>query len=197
MPSVRLRRASNTAKLACALTCTRFLGVTVLSIALLSFSSVGLLGCTPSADAPPNATTGAESPTATQPTEPTAELGPDGTQLDNTQPEISLPSETSSEGNSGIDEAIAIDSSQLPPAVEASVLQDIASNNNVPPDALEVEAAVPQSWPDGCLGLGGPDEICTFALVEGWEVTVSGGDDVWVYRTDIDGFAIREDTTKR
>lgn len=148
------------------------------SISLLSLSSVALSGCTPSAEAPDSDASSSQP----QPTDPITETP---------QPEISLPSETS-EGAPEIDSG-AVSSAQLPEAVRASVLEDIAASNNVPIDALEVEAAVPQSWPDGCLGLGGPDEICTFALVDGWEVTVSQGDDVWVYRTDSDGFVVRED----
>lgn len=80
---------------------------------------------------------------------------------------------------------------ELPAAVEASVLQDIATTNNVPAEELEVTAARPEAWPDGCLGLGGPDEICTFAIVDGWEVTVTQGEEQWIYRTDSDGSVVR------
>lgn len=79
----------------------------------------------------------------------------------------------------------------LPDDVETSVLQDIATTGNVPAGDLQIMAAQPQAWPDGCLGLGGPDEICTFAVVDGWEVIVSDGESQWVYRTDSDGTIAR------
>ncbi|MFK8184917.1 MAG: hypothetical protein AB8B99_16220 [Phormidesmis sp.] len=164
----------------------QLLTVTLISITVLSLSSVALSGCTPSGEAP----NGTSLPAETQPTESTASNPPS---------ELSLPSEAlppdalpSSVPES---EEVVIDSSQLPTAVETTILEDITSNYNVPAEDLEVETAVAKSWPDGCLGLGGPDEICTFALVEGWEVTVSQGDNIWMYRTDMDGFVVREDTT--
>lgn len=80
---------------------------------------------------------------------------------------------------------------ELPPAVETAIFQDIASSQNVPIESLKVTDAQSQSWPDGCLGLGGPDEICTFALVDGWEVTVSQADNQWVYRSDREGLVVR------
>ena len=74
-----------------------------------------------------------------------------------------------------------IPDTELPEAVKASVFQDIATSQNIPVESLQVVGARRESWPDGCLGLGGPDEICTFAIVEGWEVTVSRDNDIWVY----------------
>ena len=76
--------------------------------------------------------------------------------------------------------------------VVAAVLQAAASSHSVPAEDLEVASATAKSWPDGCLGLGGPDEICTLAIVDGWEVVVINGDNRWVYRTDADGLAVRE-----
>jgi hypothetical protein len=83
----------------------------------------------------------------------------------------------------------------LPAAVEAAIFQDIASRQQVPIESLKVTAAQAKSWPDGCLGLGGPAEICTFAIVEGWEVTVAQGDGQgnkqWVYRSDSEGLTLK------
>ena len=64
-------------------------------------------------------------------------------------------------------EAPSTDEASLPEQVEASVIRDIASRESVSPEALEISAAQPQAWPDGCLGLGSPDEICTMAIVNG------------------------------
>lgn len=160
----------------------KLIGITLLSITLLSLSTVALSGCTPTSDTPTSDTPANTSSSEALPTEPNGNA-----------PE-SFPPETSLE-NSPDTDAVVTNSGELPTSVKTSVLQDIASNSNVPIEEMEVETAVPQSWPDGCLGLGGPDDICTFALVEGWEVTVSQGDNIWVYRTDSDGFVVKEDTS--
>lgn len=88
-------------------------------------------------------------------------------------------------------EAPPVGNTALPTSVKTSVLQDIASSSNVPVESIQVISHRPEAWPDGCLGLGGPDEICTFAIVDGWEVTASSGEEQWVYRTDLDGSVVR------
>ena len=42
-------------------------------------------------------------------------------------------------------------------------------------------------WPDGCLGLGQPNEACTEALVPGLRVRITYLDQIYELRTDIDG----------
>ena len=58
-----------------------------------------------------------------------------------------------------------------------------------------VESYSPQTWSDGCLGLGGPAEACLAALTEGWQVEMvdSATGDRYTYRTDEDGSAVRLD----
>ncbi len=97
-----------------------------------------------------------------------------------TQPEVPVPPT-----------AAPIGEAELPAEVEASVLQDIATTDNVPAEELQITNARPEAWPDGCLGLGGSDEICTFAIVDGWEVAVERGEEQWVYRTNSDGSVVR------
>lgn len=79
----------------------------------------------------------------------------------------------------------------IPPEVIQAVRQEIAENNEVNPEEIEVSEAVSQAWPDGCLGLAKEDELCTQAIVEGWRVTVTNGDRAWVYRTDDAGLSLR------
>ena len=108
---------------------------------------------------------------------------------------VEVPAETPPEANTppepGAPTDMPTDAAELPTTVEAAVLQAAAQDHSVIED-LDIISAEPKSWPDGCLGLGGPDEICTFAVVDGWEVTVAQGDDRWVYRTDAEGIAVRQ-----
>ena len=109
---------------------------------------------------------------------------------------VEVPAETPPEANTppvpGAPTDMPADATELPTTVEAAVLQAAAQDHSVGADGLDVVSAEAKSWPDGCLGLGGPDEICTFAIVDGWEVTVAQGDNRWVYRTDAEGIAVRQ-----
>lgn len=52
----------------------------------------------------------------------------------------------------------------------------------------EIEQA---QWPDGCLGLPQPDEMCTEALVDGFRAVFSVDGQEYEYRTDMEGKQIR------
>ncbi|MDB9526686.1 hypothetical protein PN498_11850 [Oscillatoria sp. CS-180] len=52
-----------------------------------------------------------------------------------------------------------------------------------------------ETWSDGCLGLGGPAELCLAVLTEGWQVEViDSSDRSYFYRTDLSGNSIRRST---
>lgn len=80
-----------------------------------------------------------------------------------------------------------------PEAVVMAVKAAIASETGIAADQLSVTAASAETWPDGCLGLGGDDELCTQALVSGWQLTVEADDEdrTWTYRTDDTGDQLR------
>lgn len=50
-----------------------------------------------------------------------------------------------------------------------------------------------REWPDGCLGLPEEDEMCTQALVPGYEMVLEVGEETRTFRTNMDGSVIRED----
>lgn len=83
---------------------------------------------------------------------------------------------------------------ETPQVVIDAVLNDITANQSIDSEQLAVQQTESQTWPDGCLGLAGPDEMCTQALVEGWRVTVSDGETTWVYRTDQTGGSLRKES---
>lgn len=76
-----------------------------------------------------------------------------------------------------------VDESELPLSVRTAVLQDAAQRTDQD-SALRIVDAAEETWPDGCLGLGEPNDVCTAALVPGWEVEVTDGMQTWTYRTD-------------
>lgn len=80
---------------------------------------------------------------------------------------------------------------RLPPQVVRAVRQDLSRRTGVAPGRLRITEYSRQTWPDGCLGLAQPDQICTQALVEGWRVVVSDGNKTWVYRSNTNGTTLR------
>ncbi|HSV86968.1 MAG TPA: hypothetical protein VLH85_10360 [Levilinea sp.] len=59
-------------------------------------------------------------------------------------------------------------------------------------DEVVVVSHVAVDWPDGCLGLPAPDELCAMMIVPGFEITLRVGDELYVFRTNEDGTQVRE-----
>ena len=54
--------------------------------------------------------------------------------------------------------------------------------------ALEVTA---RDWPDACLGLAGPDELCAEVITSGYLVVLKAQNREYRYRTNLDGTLVR------
>lgn len=87
-------------------------------------------------------------------------------------------------------------SNRLPAQIATAVRQDLSRQTGIPLGKLKVTSATPEQWPNGCLGLAKPDELCAQLLVEGWRVVVSDGSQTWVYRTDGTGQTLRLENQK-
>ncbi len=82
---------------------------------------------------------------------------------------------------------------KTPTEVINAVKEKLSSMLNIDPNELEVREAIRKTWPNGCLGLAKPDELCTQALVEGWQIVISYQNRTWIYRTDSKGLNIRSE----
>ncbi len=81
----------------------------------------------------------------------------------------------------------------LPPSsVSNSVLTAAAQDLGLPRADLSLLRANEETWTDGCLGIGSPNEVCLQALVEGWQLEVVYDDQSWFYRTDATGETVRQ-----
>lgn len=78
-------------------------------------------------------------------------------------------------------------SPDLPASVALAVRGEVARTIDIPPRQVHITEAMPQTWPDGCLGLSDTSSLCIAAAVEGWRVRVTDGKNYWVYRTDMTG----------
>ena len=88
-------------------------------------------------------------------------------------------------------ERIYEDEVGLPAPVAEAVFQAVADSSGADPAELKIVDYEQQTWPDGCLGLAEPGEICTQALVDGWWVSVTNGQQTWIFRTNRDGTQVR------
>jgi hypothetical protein len=87
-------------------------------------------------------------------------------------------------------------SSSKPPATMVSSLQQtLSQETGIPVNQLKMVESNQKTWSDGCLGLGKPEEICSQALVQGWQITFSNGTQRWVYRTNGTGNISRLETS--
>lgn len=80
---------------------------------------------------------------------------------------------------------------RLPPAIANAVRRDLSRLVNVRMNQLQVVSAERKTWPDRCLGVPNPAELCAPALTEGWQVVMSDGSSQWTYRTDSTGQTVR------
>lgn len=80
--------------------------------------------------------------------------------------------------------------SELPPAAQAA-LTALAGLLEVDSAAIAVQSVQPSRWPDACLGLGGPDEICAQQVVDGYQVELQAVGALFTYRTDASGANLR------
>ncbi|HEX6385272.1 MAG TPA: hypothetical protein VF177_11430 [Anaerolineae bacterium] len=80
--------------------------------------------------------------------------------------------------------------SQEPRAV-ANAISTLSEELGVDSQEIEVVSFEEREWPDGCLGLGGPDEICTQAIVPGWLVILRAEGQQYEVRTDATGSTVR------
>ena len=78
------------------------------------------------------------------------------------------------------------------PEAVAKVRSQVAKDLGVNEGVVIVMSAYERKWSDSCLGLGGPAESCLQAITPGYEVTVAANGQEYVYRTNQDGSAIRE-----
>ena len=77
------------------------------------------------------------------------------------------------------------------PAAVSAVRAKIASDLGIREGIVIVMTAYERTWSNGCLDLQRPDEICTDALVQGYEVTAEAQGRQFIYHTNEDGSVLR------
>lgn len=80
--------------------------------------------------------------------------------------------------------------SVLPKSVQQAVLKAVQAQSRIPPNQLRVTQAQPRIW-DGCLGIHQPGIMCPQIAIFGWQVTLQGRGQRWVYNTNENGTQVR------
>lgn len=74
-------------------------------------------------------------------------------------------------------------------AVRAQAAKDLS----VAPEMIEVTSVIEAEWPDGCLGLAIPDQMCIMMITFGYEFSVTANGETAIYRTDQTGSIVMKD----
>ena len=81
----------------------------------------------------------------------------------------------------------------LPPDVALNIRNQVSEILGVPVESIQLQTIEPMEWPDGCLGLGGPDESCVAAVTPGWLLVFSADGQEYRFRADQTGTVIRQE----
>jgi hypothetical protein len=83
------------------------------------------------------------------------------------------------------------DMAETTPAAVTAAVNHLSSALAVAATEIEVVSFAQQEWPDGCLGLADAAEMCTQAIVPGWQVILSMGGRQYEVRTNNNGTIVR------
>jgi hypothetical protein len=78
------------------------------------------------------------------------------------------------------------------PAAVAAVVERLSQQSGLPASEITVTAYERAEWPNTCLGLSSAFEACGEAITPGYQVTLSAGGQTYVFRTDLNGYTIRQ-----
>lgn len=79
----------------------------------------------------------------------------------------------------------------LPRSVRNAVIRDLSQRQGILPSNINIVESTERNWRNGCLELAGPGELCTQAIVPGWQVIASDGRNKFIYHTNNNGRVLR------
>lgn len=81
----------------------------------------------------------------------------------------------------------------LPRDIAERVLVRASKHSQVPISQLRIAEVGRRQWPDSCLGIADPLALCAAVIVPGWQVSVSDGQQLLVYRVSESGTVILDE----
>ncbi len=79
------------------------------------------------------------------------------------------------------------------PAGSAAAVQKLAGQLNLPAAQVSVVSSEAVDWPDACLGLASPGEMCATVITPGYKVVLSAGGKEYTFRTNQKGTIVRQE----
>lgn len=89
----------------------------------------------------------------------------------------------------------AIPAAELTSPAVLAAQAALAEQLQVSVDQVQVQNVEPTTWPDGCLGLAQPQEMCAQQLTPGYRITLEANGVTYTVRTDESGTDVRLDAT--
>ena len=81
----------------------------------------------------------------------------------------------------------------LPPEVALNIQNQISQILGVPVESIQLESIEQMDWPNGCLGLPEPEEVCTEVITPGWLLVFNVDGQDYRFRVDQTGTVIRRE----
>jgi len=80
-----------------------------------------------------------------------------------------------------------------PPYAVVAAERELSEQLDISVDEIDLVSFSREEWPDACLGLAEPDEICAQVIMPGWRVVLTAEGQRYVYRTDVSGEVVRRE----
>lgn len=79
----------------------------------------------------------------------------------------------------------------ISPEAEISVKVALAEALQSQPSEITIVSSQRQDWPDSCLGLGQPGEVCSAEVISGWLMLIEFEDTTYKVRANDDASIVR------
>ncbi len=85
----------------------------------------------------------------------------------------------------------SVEVTPVPPPAILAAQQALSNLLELPIQAITISSFEAAQWPDGCLGLGAPGELCTQTVVSGYSVVLEANGQFYEFRTNSTGSVVR------
>lgn len=79
----------------------------------------------------------------------------------------------------------------LPPEAALAAQEALSAMAGASIEEIEILEWERMEWPDACLGLAEPEEVCAQVITPGWRVVMEVNGEQYVFRTDESGSTVR------
>lgn len=81
----------------------------------------------------------------------------------------------------------------LPPRAVVAAAEHLSAALEIPVEDIEIISYEHTKWPNTCLGLAEPGELCAEVITYGWQVVLRAEGEQYVFRTDETGKTVRRE----